>query len=223
MKQLYSGIVYDTMRQLGYKDNEFLLSSRIRPLDLESWCYGPAFTNWGRRTTKKENYEILDAIRLKMYKIIKPGDVIVLQANDDYCAHAGDISCLIYKKVGAIGLITDGIVRDSRRIRELDFPCFCLETNPIDALSYWAITKYQSPIFLPGIDKSTIEINPGDFIYADCDGVIRIPKSKKTKFEKLVFKNLKRENKCRKTFTAIKTPPEAFTAVKKAFEKYGRW
>ena len=86
-----------------------------------------------------------------MYKAIKPGEVVMLEANDSYCAHAGDITCLIYKKLMAVGFITDGIVRDTSRIRADNYPCFSTNSNPIDALDYWGITEYQIPISMPGI------------------------------------------------------------------------
>lgn len=219
---LYTGIVYDTLRQMGLAEEDFLLHPSIKPLDQSSVTYGPAFTNSGRVVTKDENYADLDAIRLEMYRLIKPDDVIVLRAFDTTVAHAGDITSLIYQKLGASGFVTDGLIRDGRRIRELSFPCFCTGANPIDALGYWAITEYQKPTPMPGIRRDII-INPGDYIYADIDGTIKIPQELLSDFEELLYKNFQREQKCRDRFVKIQSPSEVYSTVKSVFDEEGRW
>jgi len=221
-KNLYAGIVYDTLRQMGYKDEEVLLSG-IKSLNNSSVVYGPAFTNKGRLVKKGEDYSRLDEIRLEMYKKIKKGDVIVLSANDDYCAHAGDITCMIYKKLGSEGFITDGNVRDKRIIKKSGYPCFCGGVNPIDALDYWAITEFQKPVFFSSVSGKEIEIRPRDYIFADSDGIMVIPSNKKKEFEKKIAANIKRENTCRKRIINVKARNEVYLEVEKIFKKYGRW
>jgi regulator of RNase E activity RraA len=157
-----------------------------------------------------------------MYRLIQPGDVVVLQAGDQSVAHAGDITSLIYQKLGAQGFITDGLIRDGRRIRDLDFPCFCKGANPIDALGYWAITNYNKPISMPGLRKDVI-VFPGDYIYADSDGVILIPRERHEEFESVVIENFDREEACRERFLKIQSPGEVYQAVREVFEKHGRW
>lgn len=222
VRKLHTGIVYDALRQIGVPEDEMLLSFSMRPLDTDSVSYGPAYTNMGRVVSKDEDYAELDAIRIEMYRQIKPGDVIVLKAGDSTVAHAGDITSLIYKKLGASGFVTDGLIRDGRRIRDLKFPCFCGGANPIDALGYWAITEYQQPIPMPGVRKHIV-VNPGDYIYADSDGVIRIPKEIHTDFERLVVENLDREELCRQRILELENPSDVYGAVMHVFNEYGRW
>lgn len=221
-EHLYAGIVYDTLRELGLSDDEFIISSEIRPLDPMSACYGPAFTNVGHVVKPDDDYANLDKIRLEMYKIIQPGDIIVLQANDRTVAHAGDITCMIYDKLGTQGFITDGIVRDSRHIMNNNYPCFCSSTNPIDALDYWAITDYHVTITMPGLHRR-ITVEPGDMIYADNDAVIRISRTLKEEFERMLIKNLKREEQCRQAFIAIERSEDVYNRVLEVFNKLGRW
>lgn len=221
-KFLYAGIVYDTLRLMGLNDSQFILSRQIKPLDINSKCYGPVFTNKGRIISKNENYSKIDAIRLEMYKFIKPNNIVVLQTNDNYCAHAGDITCQIYSKLKTQAFITDGIVRDSNLIRHLKYPCFCSSTNPIDALDYWGIVEYQQPISLPGISQQ-INIYPNDWIFADTDAIIVIPKNIHPEFEKLVAKQIDREQRCRQKISTIKSPQDTFKVVQSIFKKEGRW
>jgi len=222
INELYTGIVYDALRQMGVPEDEMLLCHSLRPLDPDSVCYGPAFTNIGRVVSPDEDYGKLDAIRLEMYRLIRPNDVVVLKAGDKVVAHAGDITSLIYQKLGASGFVTDGLIRDGRRIRELGFPCFCEGSNPIDALGYWAITEYQVPIPMPGLRKDVV-VYPGDYIYADSDGVMRIPKERHEEFEDVLLANYKREEACRQRFLEVTKPSEVFDAVTDVFEEHGRW
>ncbi len=221
-ESLYAGIVYDSLRQMGLPDRAFLLDPRIRPLDPDSRCFGPVFTNRGRLVRKDEDYAAADAIRVEMYRKIKPGQVVVLEAGDDYCAHAGDITSLIYSKLDVKGFVTDGLVRDSARIRRLDFPCFCRGTNPIDALDYWAITDVDSEISLPGL-SGRVAVSPGDWVFADADGVLRIPGERLGDFDEIVEKNLGREEECRRAVNQASGPGQVYGIVRKAFDEQGRW
>jgi 4-hydroxy-4-methyl-2-oxoglutarate aldolase len=81
----------------------------------------------------------------------------------------GDLLSTISLHKGIIGLVTDGAVRDSDRIRQLQFPVFCRGT------SLYSPTKLdkgvlQEPIVLDGVD-----VAPGDWVVADGDGVVVIP------------------------------------------------
>lgn len=222
LEELSSGIVYDTMRKLGLRHDEFLISPSIRPLNHEQFCYGPVFTNRGQQVTTQEDYASLKGIHIEMYRYIQPGSIVVLEANDNFVAHSGDITCLIYKKLGVSGFITDGIVRDSNRIIKDKFPCFCLGTNPIEGLDYWAITEYEVPIFLPGLHNK-ISIEPGDYIYADQDGVIRIPKELLQDFESSLLVLLYKEEKFRDAINAAQSSEQVNSVVNSIFAKEGRW
>lgn len=221
-ESLYAGLVYDSLRQMGLQDRAFLLDPRVRPLDHDSRCFGPVFTNRGRLVRKDEDYGAADEIRVEMYRQIQPGQVVVLEAGDDYCAHAGDITSLIYSKLGVKGFVTDGLVRDSARIRKLGLPCFCRGTNPIDALDYWAITDVDCEISLPGL-SGRIAVSPGDWVFGDADGVLLVPGGRVAEFNEIVERNLGREEECRRAVTGAASPAQVYGLVRKAFDEHGRW
>lgn len=213
---MFSGIVYDTLRSLGLSDGEFLLTRKIKPLTSlgTKYLFGPIFTTKGA-IVGKSSYKDFDEIRYKIYPELKEGQIILLETNDSYCAHSGDITSQIYKAAGAQGFITDGNIRDSQRIKELDFPCFCVDTNPIDALDYWAIVDFQTKITLPNIHEQRLTINPKSFVYADDDGIMIIPNKLISIFKKTILKYYLREEKIRYELKNS-SPLEVY-------KRFGRW
>ena len=211
---IYMGIVYDAMRILKQDYKDFYLN--IKPkCGYTSIIQGPCFTTFGEvvEVSKKE-YDKLDNIRLDFYdkKHFSNNPIVFLQANDDKVAHSGDITSLIYKKLGAVGFVTDGIVRDIDIIDSMQFPVFCRDENPIDALGYWALTKYQSEIEIDGV-----RIAPNDYSFASRDGVIIVRADLIEDFKKVALRELEREKTVR---YLINNTDKTF---KQIVEELGRW
>ncbi len=215
---MYSGIVYDALKYIGLRDEEFLLDGDIKPLNKSDTLFGRIFTTLGKIVSVSDRqYKTLDKIRLEIYPKIMRGDIIFLQADDDYYAHSGDITSLIYKNFGASGFITDGNVRDSQQIKDLNFPTWCKGTNPIDALGHWAITDYESSIEMPLYKNSNnLTIYTGDHVFADSDGVLIIKFEFLEEFNKSLKFLIKREDIIRKELIESDD-------VMKIFERFGRW
>lgn len=55
------------------------------------------------------------------------------------------------------------------------FHLFATGSQCTDAYGKWQITEFEVPITMPGI-HGIVEINPGDYIFGDPDGVIVIPR-----------------------------------------------
>jgi len=175
MKHLYLGAAYDALRKIvGQKADDFYIN--IKPTaGYSKFVHGPAFTTYGQKVTIA-NYEELDRIRMGIYRDHQDyfrhmNPIVCLQANDNKVAHTGDITSLIYKKMGAQGMLTDGITRDADIIDDIGFPVFSKDNNPIDAIGHWALTKYDCEIKIEGVT-----INSGDYIAMDRDGAIVVPK-----------------------------------------------
>ena len=220
--KLYSGIIYDSLKKIGVKDEECVLDQEIKLINGKDKIFGPVFTCSGRSTFSKEEYSSLDSIRYEIYRTIKSGYVVVLSSNDDLVAHAGDLTCLIYKKLGCEGFITDGLIRDSNLIKEYSFPCACKGNTPIDALGRWAITEYEKPILIKSSSNSLIEIEQNDYIFADNDGALVIKKVIHKDFFDVLEKEIKREALCRETITKS-NPEDIYDNVIKLVKNMGRW
>ena len=82
--------------------------------------------------------------------------------------HFGDGLANTSKRLGAIGLVTDGGVRDIDTVRQMGFHYFA--PGMVPAHGNFGFHEAQIPVEVSGV-----VINPGDVIHADVNGVVSIP------------------------------------------------
>lgn len=174
-RQLYAGVVYDAMVfDWNISDAECVVWSGIaRRSGGAKPLVGPAMTCEGRTVARRE--DVNDTIRLDMLEAMTPGCVQVISALSTAVAHFGDISALLARTRGCVGVVTDGYSRDIDLLREGKFSLFCRGIKPQDAFGRWQITGHSNPVMLPGDAGGSIWVRPGDWIFADGDGVLVIP------------------------------------------------
>ena len=192
-KKLYAGVVYDALAfDLKVKEN-FLLRKEIKPAwNFTDVLFGPAFTCKGERVLDASHID--DTVRLKMFQSFYEGCVQVISSGGYRdVAQFGDISGKIARKFGAAGAVIDAPTRDIKLISDDGFRLFSDGVQSTDAYSKWQITEYEVPIVMPGI-HGDVEINPGDYIFGDTDGVIVIAKDIAEEVLELAEKRLQREN-----------------------------
>ena len=85
-----------------------------------------------------------------------------------HSVHLGDVMATIGARLGAIGLVTDGAVRDLEGIRPLRFHLFGLGVAPSHGT--FNVVDVGVPVTVDGV-----RIAPGDLIHADANGVTTIP------------------------------------------------
>ena len=71
---------------------------------------------------------------------------------------------------GAAGCVTDGLVRDVKAIRELQFPVFHGGIGPLNSKGRGEVCAIDVPIECGGVT-----VNPGDLVFGDADGVLVVP------------------------------------------------
>ena len=142
------------------------LSSSIQPIgggrDLHCVAAGPALTADCGAADVLATFASL--------KFIKPGDVVVSAfAAHTGCAAAGDRLVGMMKNNGAAGFVTDGPVRDYEGIVPVGLPVWCAGLTP-------ASPHVSGPgsVGFP-IQIGGQEIETGDIIVADRDGVVAVP------------------------------------------------
>ena len=167
-EDVYLGAVYDALNLMVDDATKYVLN--IKPATgYTKIIHGPAFTISAKNCNKTDDYSEIDKIRYTMYKsdLYKNNPIILEKGNDsNSVAHFGGITCQVYQKLGAIGLITDGVGRYIDLISKLNFPVFCKEVNPIDAYEKWAYADFQKPVF------NEIKTFILGLYFADRDGVI---------------------------------------------------
>lgn len=83
-------------------------------------------------------------------------------------AVAGETHLQIFKALGAVGLVTNGVVRDLRAIEALGLPVFSSGVAP--SHGYAHIVTCGAPASIGGL-----AIQPGDLLHGDEDGIVCIP------------------------------------------------
>jgi regulator of RNase E activity RraA len=217
-EELYLGILNDGMNALGYTHESYFID--IKPVaGYQKLIFGPAFTTFGEVVDQNVVYSGLDNIRLEMYKPenFKINPIVVLQANDDSVAHSGDITSMIYQKLGAAGFVTDGNVRDTELIDKIKFPVFASSHNPIDAIDFWALTKYQVDLVIKGI-----RVRPGDFLFCSNDGIIVCPYEVYDDLVEKMNEVLNKEAVVRAKIEAV-SAEDLYDTLVKLVETEGRW
>lgn len=136
---------------------------------------GPAFTL--RNIPAREDIDVLDIFldpenaQRKGIETIPSGYVLVQDCRGDKtAASCGSILTTRLKVRGAAGMVSDGPVRDSGVIAELDFPVFCAGASAPTNL----IKHHSVDLNLP-IGCGGVAVFPNDIIVGDVDGVVVIP------------------------------------------------
>lgn len=86
----------------------------------------------------------------------------------DYSAHSGEIMATAFSRLGAVGLVTDGGVRDVPEVRNLKFHCFARGT--VVSHAHFKIVRVGVPVQILGL-----EIKPGDLLHGDENGLMTVP------------------------------------------------
>jgi 2-keto-4-pentenoate hydratase/2-oxohepta-3-ene-1,7-dioic acid hydratase in catechol pathway/regulator of RNase E activity RraA len=103
---------------------------------------------------------------------LRAHEVLVIEARGDATAGTvGDILALRARVRGAKGIVTDGAIRDSAALRELDIPIYYAATHPAVLGRRHVPWETNTTIACAGVT-----VQPGDIIAGDADGVIVVPR-----------------------------------------------
>jgi 4-hydroxy-4-methyl-2-oxoglutarate aldolase len=109
-------------------------------------------------------YELLE-------KAPKPAIVVMQDVGQDrvHSCHAGEVMSTRMKSLGAVGILTDGGLRDANEVRSLGgFQYFCAGL----------VVSHGNPICVSVGDEVTISgmtVKPGDLLHGDLNGIVHIP------------------------------------------------
>ena len=183
-EKLYTAVCCDVMDKLGFRNQA--MRHNIRPIGKECILIGKAKTIHSVTNCKVEDnpYEL----EIEAIDSVKPGDVIVRDTNKSILsANWGELCSTATKIRGGRGAVIDGIIRDVKKITELEkFPVFAVGFKPVDTTGREKVIDFDCPVLC-----GDILVNPGDFIFGDYDGVIVIPQKI---IEKVIEMSLKKVN-----------------------------
>jgi regulator of RNase E activity RraA len=102
---------------------------------------------------------------------VSPGDVLVMEARGE--PGAGTIGDILAARVlarGGAGIVTDGAVRDTPGVTELDIPTYYRAANASSLWNAHIPLDVDVPITCAGV-----LVMPGDVIVGDAEGVVVLP------------------------------------------------
>jgi regulator of RNase E activity RraA/2-keto-4-pentenoate hydratase/2-oxohepta-3-ene-1,7-dioic acid hydratase in catechol pathway len=102
---------------------------------------------------------------------IRPGEVLVIEARGDTAAGTiGDILALRAQVRGAVGIVTDGAIRDSAVLAGLEIPVYHAAVHP--AVLGRRHVPWDTDVT---VACAGVTIQPGDIVVGDADGVVVLP------------------------------------------------
>ena len=178
-RKLDSALLYDTLDAMGLPAQQLDLA--IRPLDIHMVVAGPAFTSkWVVSEEPKKIASPRLEVRSTSYQMLKemsPGCVYLEDVgNDPVSGGLGENLGISVKLAGATGVVCDGGTRDRKALIAMGFPVSSRFSSCTFSWGRRRFIDYQIPIRLSGHVSRWVTVNPGDFIFGDCDGILVIPK-----------------------------------------------
>lgn len=169
-ERLTAAIISDSCDAAGLRRQ--VLQDRLAPVVPGSRAMGRARTvRFAPSLADDANDPYRDAI--EVIDGIRAGQLVVIATDENNdSAFWGELFSAAALGAGAVGVVTDGNLRDTERIAALGFPAFSRSRRPIDFRARLRIVDVDEPVELGGV-----EIRSGDLVMADDDGIVVVPRS----------------------------------------------
>jgi regulator of RNase E activity RraA len=164
-----SATISDSLDLLGIRNNAMSLD--IKPLDRSMKITGYAATI---EFVPGSEYDATDpyAPAIDFLDSLQEGEVAVVATGKSVLsAFWGELFSTAAKGRGATGVVSDGPLRDVGQIFEVGFNAFGTGTSPYDYKGRMQVRGVRTQVTCGGVS-----VSPGDFIIADIDGVVVVPK-----------------------------------------------
>jgi len=100
----------------------------------------------------------------------KPAVVVYQEIGGDpeFSAHSGEVMCSVFQRLGVVGLVTDGGVRDVPEVRRIGFHYFA--RGAVVSHGNFRVVRVGIPVQVMGVT-----IRPGDLLHGDENGLLTVP------------------------------------------------
>lgn len=205
-QHLYAAVISDSLDQLGVRGQA--MREYLRPVHDKCKVAGFAHT-----VSCSDIYHIPDdpyGLEIETIDSLLPGEIAVVGTQKSQRnAPWGELLSTAAKARGARGAIIDGLIRDVKKIEELGFPVFATGMKPVDSMGRGLVTAHNQPV-----ECGEVIVHPGDFVFADYDGVVVVPAAILKQVLDLATDKVQRENSSRAELMAG-------AYLRDVYEKYG--
>lgn len=207
--QLYTGVLSDVLDSLGRPNQA--MRPFIRPVDTASVLMGRARTGLYASVYGRRDHDNPYELEMALVDSLAKDDVAVLACNGptERIAPWGELLSTAAKMRGANGCVTDGLVRDTKHIRNLGFPVFHGGIGPLDSIGRGKMIEHDTEVICAGVI-----VRSGDIVFADIDGVVVIPREIEEQVLDLAMTKATNENNSRNELLEGKL-------LRDVYEKYG--
>jgi 4-hydroxy-4-methyl-2-oxoglutarate aldolase len=147
-------------------EGQGVLPYTIRSLAVGNSVVGPARVLMMSRDDNLAVRQFLDGKPLAGCIVVAAGGSVSRTAT------IGGLLATEMQAAGVAGLVTDGLVRDTKEIRELRFPVWCRGVTPI-------ASQKKGPAIVGGaVSIGGVVVRDGDVVIADDDGVVVWPEER---------------------------------------------
>jgi 4-hydroxy-4-methyl-2-oxoglutarate aldolase len=136
----------------------------------------------------------------------KPDDVLIAAAGGSIRSGVwGELLSTAARNTGCIGVIVDGMVRDVRQMRDMDFVVYARGRCPLDSKDRQRVIDVDVAVEIDGVC-----FHPGDLVVADEDGVAVVPRAAEAAVVRRAWDKVHAENQVRDAIRGGMTATEAF-------------
>jgi regulator of RNase E activity RraA len=174
-KELFTCVVGDVMDKMGLQHQ--FLPPQIRALREDMVLVGRAMPVlavdvFEEKVTGAHNGLMQRPFGLMLEALddLKRNEVYVNTGSSPRNALWGELMSVRALKLGAVGAVLNGYLRDTRAVLKMNFPAFCWGSYGQDSAP-----RYKVMDFRIAIEIGAVRVRPGDILFGDIDGVCVVP------------------------------------------------
>jgi regulator of RNase E activity RraA len=206
-KELYTAVVGDILDAMGLRRQ--FLPPEIRPLTREMVVVGRAIPVREEDVENEPDGENPFGRMLEALDDLRPDEVYVAAGASPRYALWGEIMTAAALARGAVGVVCDGFLRDTKGVLAQGFPAFARGSYAQDQKGRGQVVDFRCRVHV-----GEVEIAPGDVLVGDVDGVVVVPRAAEEEVFTLALEKARREK-------TVLRDIRAGMSAKEAFRKYG--
>ncbi|HXF26465.1 MAG TPA: RraA family protein [Bryobacteraceae bacterium] len=185
--KLFSAVIGDILDEMHLLHQ--FLPPEIRPLRDDMVVVGRAMTVMEQDILEEDKNAPAFGLMFEALDDLKPSEVYVASGGSPSYAMWGELMSTRAMRLGAAGAVVNGQSRDTNGILHLGFATFSLGRYAQDQRPRGRVTDFRCPLTI-----GQVNIQPGDLIMGDVDGVLVIPRAAEEEALARAIEKVEKEN-----------------------------